>query len=80
MAVLWQGTSRDLHRHCKFRCGTANSKVNKTTVQAPRSNRTQFNKWQIALIHVLVLNESSLGNSHKIFETRKFFMFSFTRH
>jgi hypothetical protein len=44
MAVLWLGTCRDLQLLRQIRCITVNSKVNKTTVQALRSNTIQFNK------------------------------------
>jgi hypothetical protein len=65
---------------CKFRCVTANSEVNKTTVQTLRSNRTQFNEQHTALVHVLILKECSSENSYKIFETQEFFMFFVIRH
>ena len=80
MAVLWQGTCQDQQHLSKFRCITADRKVNRTTVQALRSNRNQFNKWQTGLIHVSTLKESSLGNSYNIFETHEFFMFFVTLH
>jgi len=51
----------------QIRCVTANSKVNKTTVQTVQSNRTQYNKWHTACLHVSFSKESLLGDSHKIF-------------
>jgi len=58
MTVLWQDTCRNLQRLCKFRFVKANNNVPKTTVQAIQSNRTQFNKWHTALLHVSTRKET----------------------